>query len=818
MGSSTAKISKKATSTSGSSAPRRRASASQPTSQPSKGTRHKKKKSTKRKKNDDSDSDGEPCGRSQTTKGPHTKKRRTQPEDDMLQDGDEDEILLQKALNSWSSSVYDHFDLPPAIKKNSDGVVKYVFTCKRHGSTHTRSRKDNSTSNLKGHAEKCDLRAAQERNGPRQSKINEIASKYTDGEFRYLMVEWLTQCHRPNTIIEDVLLQKIFHLLNPAVNVHSDTTAGRDIKEVYEVSKEQLKQMLKEHDGRFHVTFDAWSVPNHNEFLGIVLIWCRDGHIEVVTLDLIELTDAHTGKYMAKKIFEVLREYDLLEDVLGQTGDNASSNDTTLDHLERLFKELRKAVLTGRMSLFEAKRRVKKATDESAATIAEDSDVDKVEDDEDDALDAEERDVLEDLRKELEEEESRMIDEESDACPEVANMTADELLKLGKRIFHKNSLQARLEVLCENEGISILKMIRRVVTRWNTTSNLINRGVSLRPALDVLCTEHEQNDGKPPMKRLKHFLLRDEEWEVLMQLQPILEIFLRATERISHSAVPLLHEVIPTMDSITKKLEKYLEDATLYPAVHAGVARGLAIIDKYYSKTDESIMWKTAMIMHPRYKLSYFRQQGWLREWIMTAEESARETWTTYYLPTVSELPNTGTVAKNEDLFADVDNYGRSTEGDVFEAYITDPPTDCGDPIIHWSAKLDKRDVKSKKKVVTPTGALARMALDFLSAPAASMDVERVFSHGGLMVNKRRHNLSAESTRANVILNSWGKIDGLIPKKILVKKFNEKASRPDNGAGKKKVVVEVLESTDDEDSDDEEESGSSEDTGNENEA
>ncbi|PBK81603.1 hypothetical protein ARMGADRAFT_854087, partial [Armillaria gallica] len=56
------------------------------------------------------------------------------------------------------------------------------------------------------------------------------------------------------------------------------------------------------------------------------------------------LTDTHMGKYMAKKIFEVLREYDLLEDVLGKTSDNASSNDTTLDHLEHLFKELRKPV------------------------------------------------------------------------------------------------------------------------------------------------------------------------------------------------------------------------------------------------------------------------------------------------------------------------------------------------------------------------------------------------------------------------------------------------------------------------------------------
>ncbi|PBK81605.1 hypothetical protein ARMGADRAFT_857341, partial [Armillaria gallica] len=71
--------------------------------------------------------------------------------------------------------------------------------------------------------------------------------------------------------------------------------------------------------------------------------------------------------------------------------------------------------------------------------------------------------------------------------------------------------------------------------------------------------------------------------------------------------------------------------------------------------------------------------------------------------------------------------------------------------------------------------ALARMALDFLSAPAASTDVEQVFSHGGLVINKWCHNLSAESTCANVILNSWDKVDGLIPKKILVKRFNEKA-------------------------------------------
>ncbi|KAK0442737.1 uncharacterized protein EV420DRAFT_1278307, partial [Desarmillaria tabescens] len=213
-------------------------------------------------------------------------------------------------------------------------------------------------------------------------------------------------------------------------------------------------------------------------------------------------------------------------------------------------------------------------------------------------------------------------------------------------------------------------------------------------------------------------------------------------------------------------------------------------------------------VMHSRYKCSYFKQQGWLHEWIMMVEESAWDTWTTYYLPTVSKLPNAETT-KNEDLFADVNNYRHSTEGDVFEAYINDPVTDCGDPIIHWSAKLDKRDAKSKKKVVTPMGALARMALGFLSAPAASTDVEQVFSHGRLVLNKRRHKLSVESTRANIILNSWGKVEDLIPKKVLVKKFNEKALQPNNGGGKKKAVVEIIDSTDDEG--DATDSGSSED-------
>ncbi len=172
----------------------------------------------------------------------------------------------------------------------------------------------------------------------------------------------------------------------------------------------------------------------------------------------------------------------------------------------------------------------------------------------------------------------------------------------------------------------------------------------------------------------------------------------------------------------------------------------------------------------------------------------------------------------SDDPFADVDNFGWNMEQDPFEAYIRAPQFDCGDPISHWTAKLDKRSPRMKTKTVTPERALARMALDFLSAPgklsalfvvpkliilsAASTDVEHVFSHGGLIVSKRRHNLSPESTRANVILNSWSKIDGIVPRKELMKRFNEK-SWCGGTKGKRVDVIEVEDSAEDGEDEDE---------------
>ncbi|KAG8773826.1 hypothetical protein FRC12_002300 [Ceratobasidium sp. 428] len=61
----------------------------------------------------------------------------------------------------------------------------------------------------------------------------------------------------------------------------------------------------------------------------------------------------------------------------------------------------------------------------------------------------------------------------------------------------------------------------------------------------------------------------------------------------------------------------------------------------------------------------------------------------------------------------------------------------------YWNSRLDS------------CPRLARFALDFLTAPASSVDAERAFSGGRLMVNHLQHQMSTRSFQAQMAVGSW---------------------------------------------------------------
>jgi hypothetical protein len=74
-----------------------------------------------------------------------------------------------------------------------------------------------------------------------------------------------------------------------------------------------------------------------------------------------------------------------------------------------------------------------------------------------------------------------------------------------------------------------------------------------------------------------------------------LKPFLEATLRLSQKKVPLLHKVIPVIDILTERLEDISRNREYLASVRTGAAKGLAVLNKYYAKTDESIMYRCAM-------------------------------------------------------------------------------------------------------------------------------------------------------------------------------------------------------------------------------
>ena len=75
---------------------------------------------------------------------------------------------------------------------------------------------------------------------------------------------------------------------------------------------------------------------------------------------------------------------------------------------------------------------------------------------------------------------------------------------------------------CLSVKIQPKDMIRPIETRWNSVTEAMERAIFLQPALDKLVDAPQHNTLRS--MKLSRFKLNDSEWEVLRQLQPILQV------------------------------------------------------------------------------------------------------------------------------------------------------------------------------------------------------------------------------------------------------------------------------------------------------
>lgn len=245
-----------------------------------------------------------------------------------------------------------------------------------------------------------------------------------------------------------------------------------------------------------------------------------------------------------------------------------------------------------------------------------------------------------------------------------------QILQLSRKVWNSPTVRAELSKLSADANLNSDVLVRSVKTRWNTVTEVLARALDMRAVLGDLCDMVQFN--KPRGVRLRQYILSDEEWTTIEQIYGLLDVsstsgctdcsslmiplqpFLYATKAISTSGRALVHQVIPYIDVLTRHVDAFAADETLTPAVRAAARRGRLILDKYYSLTDDSIVYRIAMskhplscrllhangillVLHPNYKMNYFRDQGWEEEWVSAAMELTRSEWAAYYRPAAQD-------------------------------------------------------------------------------------------------------------------------------------------------------------------------------------
>lgn len=289
---------------------------------------------------------------------------------------------------------------------------------------------------------------------------------------------------------------------------------------------------------------------------------------------------------------------------------------------------------------------------------------------------------------------------------------------------------------------------------------MLFRALDLRAAIDWACVWKWK-------KELKDDTLEPYEWEQLNSLMASLKSFSDCTKA-SEGRFATVEKVLPTMEFLLEFLEPLSKSNDIF--LQECALASWKKLRKYYNATDRAPAFISAIVMCPQYKWKYFKDCGWLPAWISTAEKKVQQLWKIQYkgleLPVLGE--DSEVIEQSQDLYEN----SRRTENsffewqrqkftiptlssqDEYEQYISTPvlptPKDF-DPIQWWQEATQRANYPR----------LSKMALDLLSIPAMSAEVERLFSSANITITDRRNRIGVDAVEAIECLKSWLRKDNI---------------------------------------------------------
>ncbi|KNF06330.1 hypothetical protein PSTG_00834 [Puccinia striiformis f. sp. tritici PST-78] len=459
-------------------------------------------------------------------------------------------------------------------------------------------------------------------------------------------------------------------------------------------------------------------------------------------LDFVCLSKSHSGEYLAETVALVVEKFGLQDKICGIMSDNAKNNEV-MAVLRPFGTHQGKKETSGASMMhsgeesdqaeYDNVEQIKLFTHEDQLSASSDEDQSDTEsllqpDDED-------SDSLSEGDIENASDEGEGNNYTSASCKQTLN----KFRMVAKKLKYSPNSKAKFVKLCRAKKCAAPHNIQRdVCTRWNSTSLQLSSIVRCQAA--IIEWQRHKTLG---IDRKYH--LDQSDLDLACDLGGVLGLFHKITLQISVAGSARLSNIVLFIDQITEHLSTVISNPS-YPAALRNACRlGLKKTNKYYSLTDTSPLYRIAILLHPSFRDEYFKLAKWEPEWIAEAIRLARDMWVSHYKPRPippsssappSSKPITGMLA---GLGVAAAARGGDSSSDPLDMWLAGGLVLKGEepvnPLKWWI---------QQKKLGNTYGGLVHMALDVLSCPATSADLERAFSFGRDYVSSKRHRLHQE--------------------------------------------------------------------------
>jgi hypothetical protein len=181
-------------------------------------------------------------------------------------------------------------------------------------------------------------------NDDKTAQMSIGAPRYVNGTvLRQVITQWVVDRRYSNNEVEAESFQAPCPISQPLCNqprTKKWNTIRGDIIELFEESKAVIKQHLQVARSRIHLSFDLWTSPNYKAMLAIVGHWTSEGYtVKTSLMGIRQIEGRHNGENMAGIVFDIAREFEIIDKLGWFVTDNASSNDKALRLLDARIRE-----------------------------------------------------------------------------------------------------------------------------------------------------------------------------------------------------------------------------------------------------------------------------------------------------------------------------------------------------------------------------------------------------------------------------------------------------------------------------------------------